>query len=173
MGKIMVRKISTDDLPALKIIAAKTFVETYGSVNTAENMQLYLDNQFSASVLQMELEDKNTVWYFAEDHGIPVGYLKLNLGVAQTDVKDNTSLEIERIYVLNAYQGKAIGQKLFEQSVQLARELGLNYIWLGVWDQNQKALHFYRKNGFEEFGNHIFKLGEDEQNDILLKKILV
>ena len=56
--------------------------------------------------------------------------------------------------------------------MQLADELKSNYVWLGVWEENQRAIRFYEKNGFIAFDKHIFKLGEDEQTDIMMKKTL-
>ncbi|RZL17332.1 MAG: GNAT family N-acetyltransferase, partial [Pedobacter sp.] len=46
------------------------------------------------------------------------------------------------------------------------------YVWLGVWEENPRAIRFYQKNGFMPFDKHIFKLGEDEQTDIMMKKML-
>jgi len=43
-----------------------------------------------------------------------------------------------------------------------------DYIWLGVWEENQRAIHFYRKIGLLEYGKHIFMLGKDKQIDILM-----
>jgi ribosomal protein S18 acetylase RimI-like enzyme len=45
----------------------------------------------------------------------------------------------------------------------------VGFIWLGVWEENQKAIRFYKKNGFVEFGKHIFRLGDDDQTDIMMK----
>ena len=33
----------------------------------------------------------------------------------------------------------------------------------------QRAINFYKKNGFVEFDKHVFKLGNDEQTDIMMK----
>ena len=101
-----------------------------------------------------------------------MGYLKINLGPAQTELKDSNSLEIERIYVLKSYFGKKVGQLLYEKAASIAKELKLKYIWLGVWEKNERALQFYKKNGFVEFDQHQFVLGEDVQNDILMKLTL-
>jgi len=32
-----------------------------------------------------------------------------------------------------------------------------------------RAIGFYKKNGFSEFDKHIFRLGNDEQTDIMMK----
>ncbi|MEY2586230.1 MAG: hypothetical protein RLY11_79 [Bacteroidota bacterium] len=72
--------------------------------------------------------------------------------------------------MLKAYQGRQIGQVLYEKALAVANELQVRYVWLGVWERNERAIQFYTKNGFVEFGQHIFTLGEDEQVDKLMKK---
>lgn len=79
-------------------------------------------------------------------------------------------MEIERIYVLQKYQGKKIGQILYEKAIQIAHDKQVKYVWLGVWEQNLRAINFYKKNDFIEFDKHIFKLGNDAQTDIMMKK---
>ena len=98
-----------------------------------------------------------------------IGYLKINVGQAQTELKDEQALEIERIYVLQQYHGKKVGQLLFEKAIAMAHQMSKSYVWLGVWEENRRALQFYKKNGFIEFDQHIFKLGDDEQTDIMMK----
>jgi diamine N-acetyltransferase len=82
-------------------------------------------------------------------------------------------VEIERIYVQNAYQGLKIGKALFDKAVSVAKERKASYLWLGVWEENHKAIAFYEKNGFLAFDKHIFMLGNDPQTDIMMKLMLV
>jgi ribosomal protein S18 acetylase RimI-like enzyme len=166
-------KATLNDLEKLQKIGKQTFVETFSAVNTAENMVKYLEENLSLEQLLSELNDSNAAFYLALNNNDIVGYLKLNTGVAQTELKDNQSLEIERIYVLKAFHGKNIGQLLFEKAIQEAKKIHATYVWLGVWEQNQRAINFYKKNGFVEFDKHIFILGNDEQTDIMMKLELV
>lgn len=99
--------------------------------------------------------------------------MKLNFGAAQNELKNKQCLEIERIYVLKEYHGKKIGQLLYDKAIQIAKEKNVNYVWLGVWEKNLRAINFYKKNGFVGFDKHIFKLGDDEQTDIMMKLELV
>jgi ribosomal protein S18 acetylase RimI-like enzyme len=98
-----------------------------------------------------------------------IGYLKLNMGGSQTELKDNDALEIERIYVLKDFHGKKVGQLLFDKAITIAKEQQVAYVWLGVWEENKRALQFYTKNGFVEFDQHIFVLGDEAQTDIMMK----
>ncbi len=132
-------------------------------------MQKYLDNSLSLKQLSDELEDENSEFYFAIHKNEVIGYLKVNHGDAQTELKDQSSLEIERIYVLKEFQGKAVGQLLYERALQIANQMEVDYVWLGVWEKNPRAIAFYKKNGFVEFDKHIFRLGEDDQTDIMMR----
>ena len=132
-------------------------------------MQNYLNENLSQEKLLEELKNNDSQFYFAEIDGEIAGYLKVNFGDSQTELKDNKSLEIERIYVVRDYHGKGIAQALYAKAIEIANSLDSEYIWLGVWEENARAISFYKKNGFVEFDKHLFKLGNDEQTDIMMK----
>lgn len=127
---------------------------------------------FSTEKVKGELSDENAAFYFAESENEIIGYLKVNYGDSQTEIKSEKALEIERIYVLKEFHGKKVGQILYEKAIDLAKGINADFIWLGVWEQNPRAIRFYEKNGFRAFDKHIFKLGNDEQNDIMMKLAL-
>ena len=95
--------------------------------------------------------------------------MKLNTQDAQTDSKVENALEIERIYILAECQGKGLGKTLIEFSRQFASEKNAQWLWLAVWDQNDKAIEFYKRQGLSEFSAHDFMLGHETQRDILMK----
>ncbi|MDY3543956.1 GNAT family N-acetyltransferase [Riemerella anatipestifer] len=166
---IAIKKVKTNEVELLQEVSKTTFYETFAADNTPENMQKYLDESFSVKCLREELLDEFSEFYFARVNGELAGYLKLNFGASQTELKDSKAIEIERIYVLKAFQGKRVGQALYEYALQVARDRGVDYIWLGVWEQNHKAIRFYEKNGFVAFDKHLFVLGDDLQMDIMMK----
>ena len=169
MPSIEIKKASIEELLQLQKISIETFLETYAAVNSEENMAKYLAERFSLEKLATELCDTHTEFYFACINSQIIGYLKLNFAQSQTELQDDNSLEIERIYVLKEFHGKKIGQLFYEKAIQIARQNNLEFIWLGVWEENHRALNFYKKNGFLEFGKHIFKLGNEDQVDLMMK----
>jgi ribosomal protein S18 acetylase RimI-like enzyme len=172
MTSIEIRPIIAAEIPLLQELSRNTFSETFSSVNSAENMQQYLEQNLSIEKLTEEWQNEHTRFYFALRDNQLLGYLKLNTGNAQTELRDSLALEIERIYVLQAYHGQQVGQVLFEKAMEVAAQEQAQYIWLGVWEENKRALRFYEKNGFTVFDKHIFRLGNDEQTDLMMKKIL-
>lgn len=135
-------------------------------------MRLYLETAFSTEKVKAELSDENAAFYFAEFENEIIGYLKVNYGDSQTEIKSEKALEIERIYVVREFHGKQVGQMLYEKAIELAKQINAEFVWLGVWEQNPRAIRFYEKNGFKAFDKHIFRLGNDEQIDIMMKLML-
>ncbi|MBU3660236.1 MAG: GNAT family N-acetyltransferase [Flavobacteriales bacterium] len=170
--KISIQKISLNNLETLQAISSLTFYETFAEVNTKENMSNYLENELSLEKLRLELSNPFSEFYFAYCKKEVIGYLKINFESAQTEQKTANSLEIERIYVRKEYLGKNIGQSLLEAAFQIARAKDLENVWLGVWEENKRAIRFYEKNDFIAFDKHIFLLGEDAQTDILMRRKL-
>ncbi len=168
-----IREADLNDLKLLQHIGRQTFSETFSSSNTEENMQQYLQEGFADKKLEEELNNSLSAFYFAETDNRVVGYLKVNLAGSQTELKDSNALEIERIYVLAEFHGNKVGQLLFEKAMEIAQTSKVNYVWLGVWEENQRALRFYEKNGFVAFDKHIFVLGDDKQTNIMMKKVLI
>ena len=166
---ILVKKAGIQDIEQLQEISKQTFIETFAEANTAENLAKYLHEELSIRKLSTELEDADARFYFAVDGLKVIGYLKLNTGKSQTELRDDRSMEIERIYVLKAYHGKDIGRLLLEKALHIALDLEVEYVWLGVWEKNPRAIKFYLKNKFVEFDKHIFRLGDDLQTDIMMK----
>ena len=169
MHNISIIKANFQDIEKLQKIGRQTFFETFSESNSEENMQKYLDGGFSIEKLTTELTDTNAEFYFAVLDEEVIGYLKLNFGDSQTELKDNKALEIERIYVSKEFHGKSVGQLLYDKAIEVAKHKNVDYVWLGVWEENPRAISFYKKNGFVEFDKHIFKLGNDEQIDIMMK----
>lgn len=169
MKNIEIIKITKIDIDQLQKIGRETFYETFSESNTEENMRNYLETGFSIDKITTELNDENAEFYFAKIENNVIGYLKLNFGASQTELKSDKAIEIERIYVLKEYHGQKVGQILYDKAIEIAKKKNAEFIWLGVWEENPRAINFYKKNGFIEFDKHIFKLGDDEQTDIMMK----
>ena len=169
MNGIDIQKVTLNDIAQLQKIGRQTFSETFSEANSEENMKNYLEEGFSIEKLTNEINNKNSEFYFATFNNEIIGYLKLNFGDSQTELKDHKALEIERIYVSKEFHGKKVGQFLYDKAIQIAKQKNAEYVWLGVWEDNPRAISFYKKNGFVAFDKHVFRLGDDEQTDIMMK----
>ena len=169
INQLHIKEITLSDIKELQIVSKKTFLETYSKENSKENMESYLEENFNKEQLTKELKNYNSEFYFAIINNKIAGYLKLNFKEAQTEMNNDGGAEIERIYVLQEYQGNKIGKGLYNKSVSCAIKKNATYIWLGVWERNENAIGFYKKQEFVEFNKHFFVLGDEEQTDIMMK----
>jgi ribosomal protein S18 acetylase RimI-like enzyme len=105
--------------------------------------------------------------------GVPAGYARLYDGQElPRELAGSSAIEISRIYCEQAMIGKGVGKALMEACLDAGRRKGKEWIWLCVWEHNERAIRFYEKTGFERFGQHLFLLGQDLQNDWCMKKKL-
>lgn len=169
---IGITKVTLSGLKELQALSRQTFFETFSKDNTEENMCNFLDKEFAEEKLLLEISNPESEFYFARLNNSFIGYLKINFGKAQTELKESAGLEIERIYVRKEFLGKQIGQMLFDKALEIAKTKMKNYLWLGVWEKNTRAIRFYEKNGLVQFGKHPFKVGEDVQTDIMMRREL-
>jgi diamine N-acetyltransferase len=172
MMAITIRPCLISDLDALRAIGYETYNDTFRDLNTQETMEKYLKEAFAEQKMLSELNNQDSRFFFLYVDNILAGYLKLNEAPSQSDINDPESLEIERIYVRTGYKGNKLGSTLMDFALQAAIKNGKRYAWLGVWEKNSSAILFYKKLGFEEAGRHTFRMGDELQSDLIMKKAL-
>lgn len=167
-----IQQIDETALDDLVKISRKTYIDKFGQTTSPENLQEYLERAMSPQALYKELANPDSFFYMLYQDGKPLAYLKLNIKEAQSEPDYPEALELQRIYVLDGYQGLGIGEKLMKFAIDRARDIGAPFIWLGAWEQNEGAMRFYQRHGFEVFSSHDFVMGDDVQTDLLLRKYL-
>lgn len=169
---IAFKQCTQADLFDLRALSRRTFRETFAADNTPAALQAHLDRAYALEKLRAELSNPYSQFWFLYEKGSLAGYLKLNEAPAQTELHDPVSLEIERIYVVRAFQGHGLGGMLMARAIETAQARGKRYIWLGVWEKNKKARSFYQKHGFRKIGSHPFSVGDEVQTDDIMRKDL-
>ena len=172
MDNFKIKECSLEDIEKVKYISEKTFYETFADENTEEDMNNYLKENFSYEKITDQINNTYSKFYIVESNDDVVAYMKINFDKAQTEEGHNNTIEVQRIYVLESFKGKRIGKTLIQRAIEIGETNKVDYIWLGVWEHNKKAIAFYEKLGFKKFDTHIFKLGDDEQIDHLMKLVL-
>ena len=169
---LSIRLATKEDAVLIADISRKTFYDTFAPDNTEEDMDKFLNEQFTRGRLMMEVGAPENIFLLAYLDGEIAGYVKLREGKDPLELDGLQALEIARLYVLEAFLGKHIGAALMKESISIAREKGKQVVWLGVWKENKRAIDFYTRWGFEKFGECDFLLGDDLQRDWLMKKHL-
>lgn len=162
-------RCESSDWQNLQQFSRDIFYATFAAQNTPENMAAYLEKAFNDQQIQSELANPSSAFWLALAEGRIAGYVKVNFREAQQDLKADNAMEIERIYVDQPYQGQGLASQLLTKAIELAKEAAVDFVWLGVWEHNQRAIRFYEKSGFRIFDSHEFYLGDDKQTDLMMR----
>jgi diamine N-acetyltransferase len=160
------------DAPRLRDLSEITFRDTYSQFNTPENMEAHVASKFDLEIIEKELKNPDNQYIVIENDADLIGFAKLVLNRSEGDLEANGAIEVERFYVLSQFKGQNLGRKLMDFCCEWSKQNDFRVIWLGVWEHNPNAIAFYTKLGFTQYGNHVFVLGDDIQNDYLMKKEL-
>ena len=161
------------DAPLLSRVGATLFAQAFASSNTPENLNAYLATAFNETQQRRELSDPNNlIWIAESDGGDAIGYTHLKLDSATSVQALERPAELSRIYADQRWHGAGVGQRLLAQCIETARAHDRSHLWLGVFQQNARAIAFYRKHGFEIVGEQIFVVGSDPQADWVMVRPL-
>ena len=172
MSTIIVRRATKKDAEIVADFSRKSFYDTYAALNTKEDMDDYMSEHLSKELMMDQVCSLKNIFYLAFVNNELAGYIQLNDENLPASLKEMNCLEIVRFYAAKEMIGKGIGSSLMKASIDHARSINKNLLWLMVWQKNTRAIEFYKKWGFEIFDTNVFKLGKDLQDDWVMKKSL-
>ena len=169
---IAIRQATPADAALFTSIARSSFVDTFAKDNTPDDMAKYCADAFDEVIQRQELADVRNIVLVAERSGDVVGYAMLRTGNAPDCVVDRDAIEIARLYSVARVIGTGVGAALMQRCLEIAAERGHRSIWLGVWEQNPRAIAFYERWGFVDVGSKSFVLGADHQTDRVMMRVV-
>ena len=168
ISSFSIERASVQHAEILSEIGGDTFYETFRPYNTESDILQYIKKAYSIDVIEHNLINPNIAYYLCYGAGIVIGYIKL---VHHATYKGliNLTIELEKIYVLSAYFGSGVGKCLMDCAINHSKGNGFETLFLGVWQENERAVNFYKKIGFEVFETRQFQLGERLCDDYMMK----
>ncbi len=167
---ITIRPAQADEAKFLSELGARAFYQAFARDNTPENMAAYLAGSFSPEKQAEELARPGSRFFILEIDGTPAGYAHMQDSPAPECVTGNDPVELVRFYLLDGWKGKGIGSQLMQTCIDEARGRGADVIWLGVWENNARAIAFYQKWDYAIVGAHSFQLGDELQQDFIMQR---
>ena len=170
MSEINIHQATIEDAEMLTDLSYKTFWDAFHEhpQNAPDDLADYMAKAFNLEQVSREIADENAIFLIAEIETQAVGYAKLIVGSIEEPINAKKPCELSRLYSIQEFLGKGVGARLMEECFEVAKNLGCDAMWLGVWEYNPRAQRFYEKYGFYEVGKHVFQLGKDAQTDLLM-----
>jgi diamine N-acetyltransferase len=157
--RLEIRKAAASDAKLLSVLAATTFYEAYFEQDEPANLADYIVESFAVPSMRRQIDSADTAFYILYADGLAVGYAKLVNGSRDPAITVEKTIELKRIYMLERVWRKGFGEKLLSFCIDTAKEIGCDSLWLGVWEENERGLQFYKKHGFNKVGTVEFPYG--------------
>lgn len=158
------------DLPAIDRLFRRSFCDTFGHLYRSEDLAAFLA-QFSPEAWAEEFDDPHYAFHVAEAGGELAGFVKLGPSALPIET-DKPWIELRQIYVLKAHHGSGVAAALTDWAAAEARRRGFEELYLTVFTDNPRARRFYERYGFEAVGRYDFMVGNQADEDIIMRKRL-
>ena len=157
-----------DDAEAISRVAVQGFTDTFGHLYTTENLQYHLEKSCSPAYFSQAIAEGDCI-LLARVKGQMAGYIKA--GKLELPVEHaGRAYELHRLYVLEAYQGQAVGKALMDAMLLYPPFKNAEALYLGVWENNHKAQMFYARYGFAPVGEYTYYVGSHADRELILKR---
>ncbi len=165
------RDATVADAARLADFGARTFASTYEHANDPAETAAHVARKFSEEKQRAEIEDPTRHMLVVEVDGMLAAYaLVQHPSPCPVTWTDGPTAELERIYVDTPWKGRGLADALMEAILEKAAAVGAESIWLGVWEENPRAIRFYERHGYREVGTTVFVYGNDPQTDKVLAR---
>lgn len=172
---VTVRDARRDDAPQIAQLGSHVFSLTFGHSVEPHQLQAYLDEAYNLEATMADISDpsKHMIVATNGENSNIVGFALLNRASTEPCIEHlPKTVELQRIYVDPGAHGKGVGKLLADRLEAMARDERFSYMWLGVWEENFKALKAYEKWGYKRIGEHDFDVGGVVQTDHIMFKQL-
>ena len=197
----MIRRATPADAEALSHLSRTCFTQTFGHLYAPSDLEAFLDEAYSPTVLRAELNDpERATWLLFDepvdeagatlssaDHpGTPAPEAQAPASsVSQAPIGYVTACpahlphpdvapgdgEVQRLYILQGYQGGGRGTLLLNTALEWLERGGPRTIWIGVWSENYGAQRFYARHGFEIVGDYSFMVGDHADHELITRRL--
>lgn len=165
-----IRRAVPDDAALLSRLATATFVETFGHLYPASDLQAFLDEAYAVDRQRTILAHPDYAVWLLEHDGVAVGHAAAGpCGLPHPDVGAGDG-ELKRLYVLGDHQNGGQGSALFGVALDWLLRDGPRTLWVGVWSENHGAQRFYARHGFRHAGEYVFPVGRVRDREFILRR---
>lgn len=142
-------KATLSKIETLQQICISAYTKNFANHWEGNGLDLYLENQFNTQRLTKDLNSPNIGYYFINKGEKSVGFVKLNFKANLVGFDDQTTCELEKIYVLPAMKGQGLGKLALQRIIEQCKKEEKETLFLCVIDTNHAAIVFYEKMGFQ------------------------
>ncbi|AWI26184.1 GNAT family N-acetyltransferase [Flavobacterium pallidum] len=164
------RKAQPEDVLKLSILFKQVYIATYGIEGVSDEFANFISKQFAPERLGQLIAAHPDSLFVAVYKGNLVGVVEIEFD-KKCHGQDLTGPELNKLYILERFCAKGIGEKLLELAENTAKQKGAGSMWLWVLESNARAIRFYEKHGYKKIGEASFQMETNRyENKVMLKE---
>ena len=164
------RTATATDAERVAALFHRCFCDTFGHLYDPRDLAAFLDGH-SAAHWKDQLDDSESAIRLVEDDDRLIGFA--NFGSLRLPVElPGNALELRQLYVLEPWHGSGVARDLMDWLLAEARRRGADHLYLAVYTDNHRARRFYAGYGFEVVGPYAFMVGNQADDDIIMRLTL-
>lgn len=170
-----IRRATIADADTLAELGAATFVETFGHLYTAADLQAFLEESHRVDAYARVLADPAYALWLAEHAAADgqqraIGYAQAGpCGLPHDEVRLGDG-ELKRLYLRREAHNGGIGRALMDAAMAWLLRDGPRTLWLSVWSENLGAQRFYARYGFEFVAEYEFPVGAQRDREFMYRR---
>ena len=171
---VSLRPATQADALCLGVLATQVFLDTYAFTGITQAVAHEVRESFSTEAFARILNTPATTITVAVHAAALVGFAQTTMGTAQQLAPVGEPAELDRLYVQQPFSSCGIGSRLLLNHEALAAQHGARVLWLSPWVGNHRALHFYAKHEYQDYGLVFFHMGPHRvENRVYAKRLAI
>ncbi len=171
---LRLRQAKPEDALCLSVLAMQVFLDTYATEGIRAEIAREVLSSYSQEVFAKAIGNLSSRIEVAEIKGNLVGFAQVTLDSGHALAPAGAQAELLRLYVQEPFTGAKVGTQLLAAAEFIASKSGASVLWLTPWVHNHRALAFYARRGYSDYGLTYFTFeGESHENRVLAKFLTV
>jgi len=177
---VTLRRATPADAAMLALVGAATFLEAFTWMLPGADILAHATKNHTPEAYAAYLAAPDTrITLAVTGDDAPVGFAMLTAPELPSIPTFPSDIELKRIYLFSRFRNAPVvgssvrpGQALMDAAISDAIALGRTRLLLGTHAGNDRAIAFYRRNGFTEAGTRTFLVGTQQCCDLIFARPL-
>lgn len=161
---MLIRRATEDDTETIAAIGRVAVADAHRLSCSAADLAQYLAENYNQEVIKDELNNAANIYHILYYNDTPAGFSKIVLNAAHENINETNATKLDRIYLLSDFYDLKLGHRLLHHNIALSKSAQQSGMWLFTWIGNERAISFYKRNGFEIIGAHSFRVSGTHYN---------
>jgi ribosomal protein S18 acetylase RimI-like enzyme len=161
---MLIRRATKEDAEIVAAIGRVAVADAHRLSCSEADLAQYLVANYNHDTIRAELNDPVNIYHLLYYNDTPAGFSKIVLNAAHESITEPNMTKLDRIYLLSDYYDLKLGYQLLHHNIALSKKERQCGIWLFTWIGNERAINFYKRNGFQIIGEHSFRVSGTHYN---------